>query len=68
METITEVTQEELEHAIIRCFDNIGLEFAMHDSIPTDIHLMLIAMRKNFVAYVDNARLIKIQVKENHTL
>ena len=62
---INEKTQEELEVSILAILNRIGLEFSIHDAIPTSIHLSLVQLRKNFVAYVDNARLLKNQTKEN---
>ena len=62
---INEKTQEELEMSILSILNQIGLEFSVHDAIPISVHLSLIQLRKNFISYVDNARLLKNQPKEN---
>lgn len=65
---VNEKTQEELEFEILAILNKIGLEFSVHDAIPIHIHFELIELRKAFVAYVDNTRLLKNQPKETSNL
>jgi hypothetical protein len=65
---VNEKTQEELEFQILAILNQIGLEFSVHDTIPIAVHLNLLELRKKFVSYVDNSRLLKTQVKVNESL
>ncbi len=65
---VNEKTQEELELEILRILSQIGLEFSVHDAIPIAIHMNLLDLRKKFISYVDNSRLLKTQIKVNESL